>query len=142
VGARRLTIALSAVVALALVLGTADISLVAAGVPVPPPLDMIFVTLAVAVVVLYDRLRSIQILDEVAAVRREITAVRTDMDERDGRIYAALVRRSSEPTTVEIPRPRVVATVPAIGTSGDLVEMPSPTTVEAMRRLARKVTDA
>ena len=126
VGARRLTFALSAVVALALVLGTADISLVAAGVSVPPPLDVIFVALAVAIVVLYDRLRSTVILDELAAVRRE-------MDERDGRLYAALVRRSAE-STAEIPRiqARAVATVPAVGLDPKLMELGN----RVLRRMA------
>jgi hypothetical protein len=139
-GARRLSIALSAAVALALILGTAYVSLVTAGVPVlPAPLNLVlFLAVATAIVVLSDRLRSNMILDEITVLRR-------DLDERDGRIYAALARQRAADITDELPRPRTraVVTMPLLpGPSAAVVELPSPSTVEAMRRLARKVTDA
>jgi len=131
-GVRRLSIALSAAVALAMILGTADVSLVAAGVSVlPPPLNLlIFLALATVIIVLSDRLRSTMVLDELAAVRR-------DMDERDGRIYTALVRRVQEPITVEVPRPRAVGTVAATPAVVGL----DPTVLELGRRVSKRMTD-
>lgn len=136
-GGSRLAVALTVAVAAALVLGTVYICLVAVGEPMlPRPLNvLLFLAVFTTIVTLAVAWQGSRTREELASLRRE-------QDERDGRIYAALARRSTE-ITAEIPRPRVVATVPAVVLSSPgVVEMPSPSTVEAMRRLARRVTES
>ncbi len=121
-----LTIALAVAVAVTLVLGTTYVSLDLVGAPPPAiPSVLVFLALATTIAVLCAARYVGRILDELAAVRRLVEGVRTDMDERDGRLYVALSRRVMEPVTAEIPRPRVraVATVPAIGLDSKVMDL-------------------
>jgi len=129
-GARRLAIALSAAAALALVLGTTYVCLAVFGAqPLPEPLNFLLF-LGVAAVI--GELSSARRANKI---REEFALIRTEMDQRDGRIYAALVRRvAPDPVTLEIPRPRVVAAVPsAAGVD--------PKVVEIGTRLTRRLED-
>jgi hypothetical protein len=112
---------LSAAVALALVLGTTYVCLAVFGAqPLPEPLNLLlFLGVAAAIGELSSARRANKI-------REEFALLRTEMDQRDGRIYAALVRRvAPEPVTLEIPRPRVqaVAAVPASGLDPKLIQL-------------------
>lgn len=127
-GASRLTIALTVAVAFALIVGTAYICLVTVGVHMlPPPLnDLFLLSLVTTIITLTQAWQGSRAREEMQTFRRE-------QDERDGRIYAALARRSGE-ITAEIPRPRVVASVPA-------VVGVDPRVVEIGTRLTRRLDD-
>lgn len=92
----------------------------------------------------------------LAQILAAIDAHEHKVDKRDGLIYARtsrvltgladISRRIPEPDTAPIPQlhvaggtAHVVATVPV---PSNVTALPSPGTVEAMRRLAKKVTDA
>lgn len=121
-GASRLTIALIAAVAFALVLGSTYLSLCLAGEAMPPAPStaIVFLFLMTGIIILTQARFTAQILDRLAVASRE-------QDERDERMYAFLGRRlaliARQQTQQADQLELVTGEIPSIATGGDVSEL-------------------